>query len=57
MCVCVDVRGSVCAMEQMAFRPLCATEKSPYVFAGSTKCKHTVLRWERHTDVAGDCQR
>ncbi len=47
-CVCVHmwmrVRVNVCAMEQMAFRPLCAIEKSPYVFAGLTKCKHTMLQ-------------
>lgn len=44
MFVCIlCVRVNVCAMEQMAFRPLCAIEKSPYVFAGLTKCKHTML--------------
>lgn len=41
--VCMWVRVNVCVMEQMVFRPLCAIEKSPYVFAGLTKCKHTML--------------
>lgn len=44
------VRANACEMEQMAFRPrVCVIEKSPYVFAGLTKCKHTMLqREEKH---------
>lgn len=43
-------RANACEMEQMAFRPrVCVIEKSPYVFAGLTKCKHTMLqREEKH---------
>lgn len=52
--MCMHVRVNVCAMEQMVFRPLCAIEKSPYVFAGLTKCKHTMLQWEKNTDMVGD---
>lgn len=50
VCVCASVRANACEMEQMAFRPcVCVIEKSPYVFAGLTKCKHTMLqREEKH---------
>ena len=41
--MCLRLRVSVCEMEQMVFRPLCVIEKSPYVSAGLTKCKHTML--------------
>lgn len=48
-CVSVHmrVRVNVCVMKQMVLRPLCAIEKSPYVFAGLTKCKHTMLHREK----------
>lgn len=50
VCVSASVRANVCEMEQMALRPrVCVIEKSPYVFAGLTKCKHTMLqREEKH---------
>ena len=54
--VCMRVRANVCVMEQMVFRPLCAIEKSPYVFAGLTKCKHTMLHCEKNSDMVGDAK-
>lgn len=35
---------------------VCAIEKSPYVFAGSTKCKHTVLHREQKYRYSGRCE-
>lgn len=52
--VCVHVRVDVCVMKQMVFRPLCAIEKSPYVFSGLTKYKHMMLCSEKNTDMLGN---
>lgn len=40
--MCRRAHVNVCVVEQMVFRPLCAIEKSPYVFAGLKKCKYTM---------------
>lgn len=57
-CICVHmcrrVHVNVCVMEQMVFRPLCAIEKSPYVFPGLTSV-NTQCYTEMAMD-AEDCQ-
>lgn len=59
LCIFTCVCANVCVMEQMVFRPLCAIEKCPYVFAGLTKCKHTMFLWERkkrYGDIVRDVE-
>lgn len=54
--MCRRVHVGVCAMEQMAFRPLCAIEKSPYVFPGLTSV-NTQCCTERKIQIWQEMQR